>query len=141
MVGVDGSAASDRALAWAAVRAFAGDTSLHIVYVVQTRVWFDPCGHTAFVDIESPERAQQILGEAVRSARSHVPWVQVTTQVRGADRATALVDEGRLAELIVLGRNRRRRTIGWFDASVTAQVARRASGRVVIVGPDDEFLV
>lgn len=139
LVGVDGSAASARALEWATVRAFAGHTALHILYVLRTRVWLDPSGLSAVWDVEPPEVAQQVLDEAVRSALRVAPGLQISTRLRRFDRAEALVDEGRSAELIVLGRGDEPRRTEWLHLS--RRVARRARGRVVIVSADDEVLV
>jgi nucleotide-binding universal stress UspA family protein len=141
LVGVDGSAASTRALEWATVRAYAGHTSLHIVHVVRIHVWLDPCGLTACLAIEPSELAEQVLDQATLCARYFAPQLQISSKLCGTDPAAALLDEGRTAELIVLGRSHGRRRTGWLHPSVSARVARRARGRVVIVGPDDEVLV
>jgi nucleotide-binding universal stress UspA family protein len=138
VVGVTGSAASTRALEWATVRAFAGHTSLHIVNVVHKRLWFDPGALIASWYIEPREIAEQVLYEAIRCARYHAPQLQISTRLCYTDPAAALLDEGRTAELIVLGHSRRRRLAGWLDRSVTRRVSRRARGRVVIVSLDDE---
>src|SRR3954447_25898707 len=140
LVGVDGSPASVRALEWATVRAVAGHTSLHIVHAFPTTVWIYPYGMTPCWDDASIQCAKQVLADAVACARRHDSHVPISTSLRGAHPAAALVDEGRDAELIVLGRRHGRRGRGW-PTSVTHRVAGRARGRVVVVGPDDEFLI
>jgi nucleotide-binding universal stress UspA family protein len=141
LVGVDGSAASQRALQWATVRATAGHTSLHIVHVVSSHVWLDAWGGTAYWVVEPREAAERLLAEAADSARDQAPLLAISTRLRGRDPASALLDEGRAAKLIVLGTSHRGRRTGWLRQSVTARVARRARGRVVLIGPDDEVLV
>jgi nucleotide-binding universal stress UspA family protein len=142
LVGVDGSTASTRALEWATVRAVAGATSLHIVHVVQTRVWWpDPNGLFLCCEAEPRESAELVLREAVELARRRAPLLPISTKLRAMNLAASLLDEGRTAELIVLGLDGRRRAPAWLDVSVTARVARRARGRVVLVGPDNEVLV
>ena len=141
LVGIDGSAASRRALEWATVRAMAGHTSLHIVHVVRVRVWLDAFGYTSYWEIGSREAAKQLLLDAAESARHQAPLLTISTRLRGTDPSSALLDEGRAAQLIVLGTGHCGRRTGWLRHSVTARVARRARGRVVIVGPDDETLV
>ena len=84
---------------------------------------------------------QQVLDEAAEAARRQAPLLTISTRLRGTDPSSALLDEGRSAQLIVLGAGHRGRRTGWLRQSVTARVARRARGRVVIVGPDDETLV
>jgi nucleotide-binding universal stress UspA family protein len=140
LVGVDGSAASDRALAWAAVRAVAGDTSLLIVHAARTRLWLDPFGIVLYWDLPS-EAARGILARAADRARVHAPLLSIGTRLRDAEPSFALVDEGRAAELIVLGRSHEQQELGGLLPSVSRRVARRAPGRVVIVSPDDERLV
>jgi nucleotide-binding universal stress UspA family protein len=141
LVGVDGSDTSTLALEWAAVRALAGHTSLHIVHVIRIRTWLDPYGLVPLWDMESRQVAERLLNEAALRARRRAPQLQITTRLRGPDPAAALLDEGRRAELIVLGRRHWPPRTGWLSPSVTTRVARRARGRVVIVGPDDETLV
>jgi nucleotide-binding universal stress UspA family protein len=142
VVGVDGSAASTRALEWAAVRALAGHTSLHIVHAVQVRIWWlDPYGLLPYWDIEPAEHAEHVLDEAVALVRRQAPLLPIITTLRGPDPAGALLDEGRTAQLIVLGRSRWPRGPRWAHVSVAGRVARRARGRVVLVGPDNEVLV
>jgi nucleotide-binding universal stress UspA family protein len=142
VVGVDGSAASTRALEWATIRALAGHTSLRIVHVVQARLgWLDPTGFFPCWDVESRDLAEQVLLGAVEVARCQAPQVRISTRLRGVDPAGALLDEGRSAELIVLGRSHWQRGPRWLPVSVTARVVRGARGRVVLVGPDNELLV
>jgi nucleotide-binding universal stress UspA family protein len=112
------------------------------VHVVQTRVlWLDPIGLIPFWYVEPREAATQLLEEAVEYARWQAPTLQVSTSLHFMDPAAALVEEGRTAQLIVLGRNRWRRGPRWLHRSVSAQVERGARGRVVLVGPGNEVMV
>jgi nucleotide-binding universal stress UspA family protein len=127
LVGVDGSAASTRALEWATVRAYAGHTSLHIVHVVRAHVWLDPRGLTACLAIEPRELAQQVLDEATLCARYYAPQLQISSKLCGTDPAAALLDEGRTAELIVLGRRSHgRRGTGWLTPSRSSPLVQPA---------------
>jgi nucleotide-binding universal stress UspA family protein len=139
LVGVDGSDAGTRALKWATIRAAAGRTSLRIVHAAPGMVWLDPLGYAVYWDGQPREDARAILESAARYARQQAARLAVSTTLRNMDPSAALIEEGRTAELIVLGRTHRRRA-PWPVPSVTRRVTRGASGRVVIVGPDDEFL-
>jgi nucleotide-binding universal stress UspA family protein len=141
LVGVDGSVAGDRALAWAAVRAVAGDTSLVILHAARTRLWLDPLGMMPYCDLRPCEAAQRILDRAAACARVQGPHLPITTRLRGAEPSFALVEEGRAAALIVLGCSHDERGLGGLLPSVARRVARRARGRVVIVSPDNERLL
>ncbi|WP_027861167.1 universal stress protein [Marmoricola sp. URHB0036] len=140
VVGVNGSSDSVRALEWAVVRAYAGQAPLRIVHVAQPALWLDPFAFTAYWDAGPLEGAQALLEDAVQWARSRAPFLQVSAVLCRTNPATALLNEGRTADLIVLGRGHGRRLARWFDPSVAAGVARQARGRVVIVGHDDEVL-
>jgi nucleotide-binding universal stress UspA family protein len=140
LVGVDGSSASDRALAWATVRAVAGDTSLLIVHAARARLWLDPFGVVLYLDLPC-EVADGILARAADRAHVQAPGLTIRTRLRDAEPSFALVDEGRTAQLIVLGRSHERQELGRVLPSVVRRVARRAQGRVVIVSPEDERLV
>jgi len=137
VVGIDGSAGSQRALEWAVVRAAAGQTSLRIVHAVGLPEPMDPCGYACWWDPGLVENAHEVLEGAARAAHAQAPELLVTTSLLARAPAVALLREGRLAELIVLGRSRPGR-LGFRIRSVNAAVVRGARGRVVIVGPDDE---
>jgi nucleotide-binding universal stress UspA family protein len=140
LVGIDGSAAGMRALEWAVIRAWAGQTSVHVVHALQTPMWLDPQRLSEWSASDPGEVAHRLLEAA--TARSHqlVPELQVTTSLRGVGPATALLDDGRDAELIVLGSGRAGRGRARRLPRVASQVVRRARGRVVVVSPDDELL-
>ena len=141
LVGVDGSIAGQRALEWAVIRAHAGNGSLRIVHLVRLPVVWDPYGVALWWGTAPLEAAQQVVDEAAHNARSLAPGLTVSTGVRVGGTASGIVREGKDAELIVLGRSRRRGAILRMFPTVNAQVARRAPGRMVIVGLDDEVLV
>lgn len=140
LVGVDGSDISVRALDWAIVRATAGRTSLHIVHAGPAPVrgdgWVFPC----IVDGSELSAAHRVLVRAAAVARSRAPELPIIVTLRDGNPVAALVDEGRAAQVIVVGSLRDRRN-RWALWSVTNRLARRAPGRVVIVSPDNEVLV
>lgn len=139
LVVVDGSPESRRALEWAVVRASAGGSPLRIVHAYRLPVSFDACGWVHGWDLELFAWAHRVLDDATRHAHDLAPDLPVSTCVHARRPLGALVIECRAAELIVLGRGRG----GWWDRTrgVDATLARRARGRVVIVGPDDETLL
>jgi nucleotide-binding universal stress UspA family protein len=141
LVGIDGSAAGMHALEWAVIRAWAGQTSVHVVHALQAPAWLDPQGLGWWSPPDPGEAAHRVLEAAVARAHQLVPELQVTTSLRGVTPSTALLDEGRDAELIVLGRRRPGRGRARRLPRVAAQVVRGARGRVVVVSQDDELLV
>jgi nucleotide-binding universal stress UspA family protein len=128
-------------LAWATVRAVAGDTSLIILHAAPTKLWLDPFGVVLCWDLHPCENAQRILDRAAADAHVQAPLLPISTILRGAEPSIALIDEGRTAELIVLGRSHEERGLRGLLPSVAIRVSRRARGRVVIVSPDNERLV
>ena len=129
LVGVNGSAAGTRALEWAVIRAMAGHTSLHIVHAFQPPGWLDPAGRGDWRTNEPGAYAYQLLDDAAERARHLDPGLQVSTSLRGVPAPAALIDEGRAAELIVLGqRHDRRRGTGWLNTTVTAQCGAASPG-------------
>src|SRR4051812_26903192 len=100
VVGVNGSTDSIRALEWAVVRAYAGHAPLRIVHVAQPALWLDPFAFTAYWDAGPLEGAQELLEDAVQRARHRVPFLQVSAVLCRTNPATALLNEGRTADLI-----------------------------------------
>jgi nucleotide-binding universal stress UspA family protein len=142
LVGVDGSANSMRALQWAVVRADATCSPLRILHALEFPVSVDPYGLGDYVSRWKPDAvaaANQVLQDAARVAHELSPQLVVSTHLKFGAPAVVLAAEGRRAELIVLGHGAPR-WLGFLTPTVNVKVARRARGRVVVVGPDDEHL-
>lgn len=100
VVGVDGSAGSDRAVDWAAAAAHRSGAHLEIV-----GSWVFP-GSTGFVytvDVGLPDVARQAVDAAVARARAAVPDVTVEGVTSEDPPAVALVQRSRHADMVVVG--------------------------------------
>ncbi|WP_019926538.1 universal stress protein [Nocardia sp. BMG111209] len=106
VVGVDGSAMSSRAVAWAAVEAALYGCPLHLVDSVAGPASIGPGIAWAGIDYEwLNTEAQRVLTEAAGIARSAVPDgnLQITTEVTYQMAIVDLVQLSKTARLIVVG--------------------------------------
>src|SRR5689334_22224593 len=101
IVGVDGSAASDLAVRWAARAAEREDRPLRIVHGL------DSVGDLAtFEFVVPPEHiaaGETIVAQAQAAVRAICPTLQVSTTVVPSNGAEALIRESSDAALLVLG--------------------------------------
>lgn len=128
VVGVDGSAASMRALAWAAAEAELRGAALEVVHVDFAR--------QVALDALAPEMLsveQSILDRAVVRARALAPNVPVTGRVCDPPAGKALIAAGEGADLLVVGS---RGVTGLKElalGSVSSECAHHAVCPVVII--------
>ncbi len=130
VVGVDGSANSHRALAWAAVEAKLRSATLSLVHSWRfLPVVPDPLAGIPHIDIEGA--AKEVMDDAVAAlADTGVP---VETEVSNESAAHALVSASEGADLIVVGSRGMGGFKGLLLGSVSQQVAHHAHCPVVIV--------
>jgi nucleotide-binding universal stress UspA family protein len=140
LVGVSGSAASRIALDWATVRAQAGQTALVVMHAVQWPRLVDPYGFVGFSPPVSLDVGQELLDEAVLRAQAGAPSLKVFARLRVGSPTQALLHEGQVAELIVLGRSKPTWVHGVCAWTVGSRVARSAGGHVIFVSTHDEVL-
>jgi nucleotide-binding universal stress UspA family protein len=141
LVGIHESPASGRALAWAIVRAQAGRQPLGVVHAFQWHATFDPYGVAHWSPDVPLEVGRHLLDDAAVHARTVAPHLSVFTRLCAGDPTEILAQEAHGAELVVVGRSEHCRWFGVPKWTVGARVARRAPGRVVIVGASNEMLV
>ncbi|MBO2455201.1 universal stress protein [Actinomadura barringtoniae] len=141
IVGVDGSAPSDRALDWAADEAVRRGLELHIVHAQETWPYSWPFDlPTSLVPGESAARfdeaVRQMLTAAEERARQGRPDLAVTTELATQSAVEALRERSEKASEVVVGH----RGLGGFSSlllgSVSLRVSERASAPVVIVRGD-----
>jgi nucleotide-binding universal stress UspA family protein len=138
IVAVNGGSSGWRALEWAAAEAAALHSELHIIHVVVPPVvMLDPTGYArlAWPDRNCIEGGAQILDEAARRSRHVAPDTTVTTSLECGNLASAIRDAGHRAELIVVGRGRRRR---FGLRSPSWRIVRRAIGPLAIIELNDQ---
>jgi nucleotide-binding universal stress UspA family protein len=135
VVGVDDHGSAHDALDWATAEAAARGCPLRLVHAFQPPLPADPYGAvpaTGGIPMAWAE-ADEVLAQAMARARSVAPDIHVTTRLRQASAARALLDEARDARLLVLGRRSRRGLRGLLSRSVTGQIAARSGCPVVVI--------
>lgn len=131
VVGVDGSALSNEALAWAAAEAERLGAPLHVFHAF---VYVPVLGGFSPV---SPAEHESLGGEVVHAAADKVrashPDLPVTEEVRLGPAAPRLLNAAKDARMIVLGARGHGRVGGVLVGSVSQQVAMHAKCPVVVV--------
>lgn len=135
VVGVDGSAAGQDALAWAVAEAAARQRPLCIVHAVNPPLRQGPLRPDLDVPVDGKSRtaAEELLAQAQAAARSAVPDLEVHCQLVVGAATQALLDQAQDAELLVLGNRGRRGFAGLFVGSVGIEVATESPCPVVIM--------
>ena len=130
VVGIDGSASSDAALRWAVVAARRRHTRLRLVHAID---WTRSVGALEFmpsIDVRR-DMAWSVLTTALVDLEDlDVP---VETTLGQGRPAPVLLDEGRRAQMVVLGSRGRSDLVGLMTGSTSLQVAMHASCPVVVV--------
>ena len=142
LVGVDGSEASDHALAWAADEAMRRGWSLHLVCAYTVPVTAGIAGEitSPLVDDDSVSRvASETCAAAARAVASRPDAPPVRTSISYGDAAGVLVDASATAGLVVVGK----RGKGGFTSRLlggvsTALPAHAACPTVVVPFPRGE---
>jgi nucleotide-binding universal stress UspA family protein len=141
VVGVDGSAVSRRALAWAAREAKLRDCQLDIVYGWQVSTEPRPPG--VGLGVAPPLEAYQSqaahkLEQVVRETLGPEPQVRYAVLAVHRTPGRALVEQSVDADLLVLGAKGHGRLTAWLLGSITDEAMHRAPCSVVIVRPPRE---
>ncbi|WP_055700370.1 MULTISPECIES: universal stress protein [Streptomyces] len=137
IVGVDGSAASLRALDWAVDEAVRRGAPLRVVYASSWE-WYE--GHEPSFGVDDGSvraAAERGAAEAVARARERTHAVEVTGEALPEDPAAALVRESDAACAVVVGSRGRGRLAGLLLGSVSLSVAAHARSPVVVVRDTD----
>lgn len=136
VVGVDGSEASGVALEFAVEEAARRKGKLRVVSTWEFPAIPQPEMAVAPGVVEAyREQAEITVAEAVERAKELAPDVPSEGAVFGGYAGDVLVDEGRGAAVLVLGRRGRGGLAGLLMGSVSRHVADRAPCPVVIVPP------
>jgi nucleotide-binding universal stress UspA family protein len=129
MVGVDGSADSDRAEEWAATAASQRQAALHFVYAIPGRAF--SVTYSAADEREHREFAQRVISDATAAVQQS--GVPVTSEVVDGPAVPALLAAGKSATMIVVGSRGHGAVAGLLLGSVSQHVSRHASCPVVVV--------
>jgi nucleotide-binding universal stress UspA family protein len=136
VVGIDGTASSHDALAWAAEEATRRDAQLVVVHAWKVPVAASGPGWPLLTDTAPFAAAAQATVRRALEAfdTSGLPRGVATRLVEG-DAATALLKEASNAELLVVGSSRRSWLGELLFGSVGREVRRHASVPAVVVPP------
>ncbi|MGP4111108.1 universal stress protein [Streptomyces sp. 4N509B] len=127
-VGVDASAESRAAVAWAANEAVYRALPLHLVHA-----WIDEPLYAP----PTPEReaAARLLDSAEAEAAGRFPGLAVTTELLPATAASGLTEQADRSTMLVLGSRGHSAIVGFLLGSVGLPVIAHASNPVVLVRP------
>ncbi|RPE31888.1 universal stress protein [Kitasatospora cineracea] len=131
VVGVDGSASSERALRWAARQAQLTGEPLRVVLA-----WQLPPGYGMPVDFSDTDfegQARQALESSVAEALGEHPGVDVVRRVIQGHPAPVLIEEARDAGLLVVGSHGRGAFTGMLLGSVSGHCVHHAPCPVLVV--------
>jgi nucleotide-binding universal stress UspA family protein len=138
VVGTDGSAGADRAVAWAADEAALRGRPLRIVHSVDKGLYELPLFAPGQLAQQVTDAGEEILAAAERQARERQAGIEVGTTLVVQSTPQALQDESRQAFELVVGH----RGLGGFASmllgSTGLRMAAHADSPVVIVRGEDE---
>jgi nucleotide-binding universal stress UspA family protein len=141
LVGVDGSAAGENALQWAAAEALRRAAPLQVVHVGDTPGLPGSEAAGRHRTAVPASYAEQLLADAIATVAETHPHVQVKAEMYDGHPARALEELSASAALVVVGTRGRTALTGLLLGSVSQRVAGRAACPSVIVGenplPDD----
>jgi nucleotide-binding universal stress UspA family protein len=143
VVGVDGSAASDAAVSWAAREAAMRNVPLTLVHMFKTFV-------PTFPQIPTPggvaewqeDDGRKILEQAVKIAEDAVPTdqqVSIASEVKVSPPVPTLVEMSKDAEMIVVGSKGRGAVARVLLGSVSSGVVRSASCLVAVIRAEASY--
>ncbi|HET6743511.1 MAG TPA: universal stress protein [Kribbella sp.] len=137
LVGVDGSASAQAALAWAATEASYRHCPLHIVHTFSWPIIADPFGIDLTEPMNDSRRATAgwILGEAANQARAAASDIRVTAELFTGAAAPTLLSQAHAAQLVVVGSRGLGGFRGLLLGSVSGTVAAHATCPVIVVHP------
>ncbi|GGO41866.1 MULTISPECIES: universal stress protein [Streptomyces] len=133
VVGVDGSAASLRAVDWASDEAALRGVPLRLVYASLWERYEGPALAEVLGKPSEQVRADTIVDSAAIRAGRRNPDLKVSPEVLRADAVSALVREARNASMVVVASRGRSGVAELLLGSVSLAVAARASCPVIVL--------
>lgn len=131
VAGIDCSPVSADVLAWAVQHAALTGYELRVVSTWADGLPTEAEGRGPDVASALQTTVDELVAEALRAAPGTRPSARVVTRVSGEDAADVLVDESAAADLVVIGKHRRRP--GLPLGSTTAKIASHATCPVTVV--------
>ena len=137
IAGVDGSAASNAAVSWAAREAAMRDVPLTLVHMLNTIVpTFPQIPLPSGVALWQEDDGRQVLEQAVKIAQDAVKpdrQIAITSELKTSPPVPTLVDLSEEAEMIVVGSNGRGAVNRAVVGSVSSGVVRSAKCPVAVI--------
>ncbi|GAA3507619.1 nucleotide-binding universal stress UspA family protein [Streptosporangium album] len=134
VVGVDGSASSLQAVAWAAQEAVLRNAPLRIVHAALRWAYDVPLvPQPAHWGPAAEATSQELLRQAAEQAHADTPMVMVTTEIVDGAAAEAIAAAAETAQLIVVGSRGLGGFAGLLLGSVSRDLAARSPCPVVVV--------
>lgn len=144
VVGIDGSAASNAAVCWAARDAAMRQVPLTVVHLVNAAVPMYPAiPLSTGVSVWQEEQGQQVLEQAIKIAEEAVTTdrdLEIRNELRCATPVPSLVEMSKEAELLVVGSNGRGALARLLLGSVSSSVARGAHCPVAVIRDEDPLM-
>ncbi|OIN78954.1 universal stress protein [Mycobacterium malmoense] len=143
VVGIDGSAASNAAVCWAARDAAMRHVPLTVVHMVSEPVPMWPAMPLSTGIAWQEEEGQRLLAEAVKVAEDAMPTgrrVEVKSELSCAPPVPTLVDMSDEAEMLVVGSNGRGAVERFLLGSVSSSVVRGAHCPVAVIRDEDPLM-
>jgi len=141
VVGVDGSAASNAAVSWAAREAVMRQTPLTLLHVVNPGV--SPWAQAPLLDefaVWQKNEGRRILADALKIARDNAidsPGISIESELMRSETVPTLVDLSREAKLVVVGNEGRGALARAVLGSVTSSLIRRAHCPVAVIRDEE----
>lgn len=143
LVGVDGSAASNAAVFWAAREAALRNAPLTLVHAVKTFVpTYPQIPMPEGVSLWQEDDGRQILEQAVKIAKEAVPVgkIAVASEMKGSPPVPTLTDMSSEAEMVVVGSTGRGAVGRALMGSVSSGVVRSAKCPVAVIREEASYL-
>ncbi|GAA1388120.1 universal stress protein [Catellatospora chokoriensis] len=137
VVGVDGSAASQAALAFAADEALSRDVPLVAVHVYGPQLWLHADPHSA-TGHAAEDRARRLLADAAAASSTARPQLNLQTRlVHSLNTEHSMIEISRGATMIVVGCRGRGGFAGMLLGSVSRALVHHAHCPVVVIHPSE----
>jgi nucleotide-binding universal stress UspA family protein len=137
VVGVDGSAASDAAVVWAAREAATRNVPMMLVHMFKTFVpTFPQIPMPGGVGVWQEDDGRKVLEQAVKIAEDAVPAgrkISIATEVKSSPPVPTLIELSEEAEMIVVGSNGRGAAARVVLGSVSSGVVHGAKCPVAVI--------
>ncbi len=144
VVGIDGSAASNAAVCWAARDAAMRHVPLTVIHMVNAAVPMYPAiPLSTGVSVWQEEQGRQVLEQAIKIVEDAIRTdrsIEIRSELRCAPPVPTLVDMSTEAEMLVVGNNGRGAVARILLGSVSSSLVRSARCPVAVIRDEDPLM-